>query len=78
MTISTEHPECVADEYYIGNFNLADYVKLLFKTKRLGRVCLYSNGKPYLPEDYVGGIQSVFVKKEEVDKNTSTKYWYLI
>lgn len=56
------HPECNADEYFVGNFRIGDLTPMTFKSSRFGKVAYDYNG--HIVKDSV----PLFVKKTEIEK----------
>lgn len=64
--MTTEHPETLSGEMFLGNFTHDDAKEIGWKTKRVGKHAYCINRTPY-PYQAEHGVLPWFAKRSEID-----------
>lgn len=65
--MTTEHPETLPGEIFLGNFTQDDSISIKWKTKRAGKKAYCSDGSPF-PYQEENRIKPYFAKHSEIQE----------
>jgi hypothetical protein len=67
--MTSDHPETLEGEIYLGNFTPHEAARIAWRTKHSGCWAYCADGTPY-PDQEVSSVKPYFAERAEIEQNT--------